>query len=152
MQEIRPEIYLDGAHNTGGIEAFVSAVKSLTQGDAHMPMLLFSMVRDKDVSGAVKLLVKEPLWDKIAVVSLPGERGCDAEELQSLFLRQMARGANSETAETTVQAFADEKEAFFSLQVKKKDGQKLFCTGSLYFVGAILGLLQDKMTDKTESR
>ena len=47
MQEIAPEIYFDGAHNTSGIGMFTEAVKRLTAADSYRPLLLFSMVKRK---------------------------------------------------------------------------------------------------------
>ena len=44
MQEIEPEIYFDGAHNTSGIGMFTEAVNRLTAKDTYRPLLLFSMV------------------------------------------------------------------------------------------------------------
>ena len=45
MQEIEPEIYFDGAHNTSGIGMFTEAVNRLTAKDTYRPLLLFSMVK-----------------------------------------------------------------------------------------------------------
>ena len=45
MQEVRPGIYLDGAHNPAGISAFLDAVKQIVREDPYPPLLLFSMVK-----------------------------------------------------------------------------------------------------------
>ena len=45
MEEIMPSVYLDGAHNTDGIQAFLQTVGQ--DGCAGKRFLLFSMVREK---------------------------------------------------------------------------------------------------------
>ena len=56
MQEIAPEIYFDGAHNTSGIGMFTEAVNRLTANDKYCPLLLFSMVKEKDYSTSIDML------------------------------------------------------------------------------------------------
>ena len=59
MQEIAPEIYFDGAHNTSGIGMFTEAVNRLTANDKYCPLLLFSMVKEKDYSTSIDMLTAE---------------------------------------------------------------------------------------------
>lgn len=129
MQEARPGIWLDGAHNTAGIRAFAGAVRLLTGEDRDEPLLLFSMVRDKDFRASIRFLAEETSWDRIAVTTIPGERGIPFQELQREFEKYTDR---------PVSGYADYREALQEIQKNRKDGQKLFCTGSLYFIGALL--------------
>ncbi len=129
MMQVEEEIYLDGAHNPAGIAAFTSAAAALAKEDAEPPLLLFSMVRDKDVEGAVKTLAAGFTWGGIIVSRVEGERGMDAEALGALFVSY---------TDAPVTAVADIGAAFRLARQKKKKGQHLFCTGSLYFVGALL--------------
>lgn len=129
MQEIAPEIYFDGAHNPSGIEKFAEAAKRLSEKDGYPPLLLFSMVKEKDYSTSVELLTKNVRWDAMAVTTIPNERGISFDTLQKLFEADTDR---------PVSGYADYREALAAMVRKKKPGQKLFCTGSLYFIGALL--------------
>ncbi|MCD8156837.1 MAG: bifunctional folylpolyglutamate synthase/dihydrofolate synthase [Clostridiales bacterium] len=136
MQEVVPEIYFDGAHNPSGIAAFIESVRVLTKDDGVPPLLLFSMVKEKDLHAAADLLTASVAWDAIAVTTVDGERGVPAETLRSLFF-----GDGGKAAACPVDSFADSREAFTAMRRRKKPGQKLFCTGSLYFVGELLRLI-----------
>jgi len=136
MQEVLQDIYFDGAHNPSGIEAFVQSVSRLTAGDIEPPLLLFSMLKEKDLRTAAHLLTDGCRWASVAVATVNGERGVPAEVLRKLFLENggLPDGCS-------VECFDDCREAFWFMQEKKKPGQKLFCTGSLYFVGELMSLI-----------
>ncbi|MCD8150393.1 MAG: bifunctional folylpolyglutamate synthase/dihydrofolate synthase [Clostridiales bacterium] len=136
MQEVLPEIYFDGAHNPSGIAAFIQAVRLLTAGDTEPPLLLFSMVKEKDLRAAVHLLMAGHRWASVAVTTVKGERGVPAEALRQLFAEDgsLPDGCRAE-------CFDDSGEAFRVMQSRKKIGQKLFCTGSLYFIGELMSYI-----------
>lgn len=130
MQEVLPEIWFDGAHNPDGIRAFLEAAKLLCDRDEKRPLLLFSMVRDKDYRQAVREILTDVAWAEICVTGIPSERGLTAAELTDVF---------EEMQDTTpFCGVQDYKEAFRQMRKKKASGQKLFVTGSLYFIGALL--------------
>lgn len=138
MQEVEPEIYFDGAHNTSGIGVFLQSAKQLTQKDKYPPLLLFSMVKEKDYHTSVDMLTHSMEWEQIAVSTIPNERGISFEKLQKLF----------ESSENCpVLGYEDYREAFFAMRKKKKEGQKLFCTGSLYFIGALMEAMKEERND-----
>lgn len=165
MQEIAPEIYFDGAHNTSGIGMFTEAVQRLTAEDTYRPLLLFSMVKEKDYSTSIDMLTSAIVWDEMAVTTIPNERGISFEKLQKLFeykLKEHAmeptsdeilkeavnteNGCPSET-EHPIIGFADYREALRVMANRKKPGQKLFCTGSLYFIGALMEAWKENCDD-----
>jgi dihydrofolate synthase/folylpolyglutamate synthase len=137
MQEVAPGVYFDGAHNTGGIAVFIEAVKTLTKEDAYPPLLLFSMVKEKDYLTSVNMLTSELEWEEMAVTRIPDDRGISFEKLQEIFEKDSHR---------PVAGYADYREALSEMMKKRKEGQKLFCTGSLYFVGALMGALKEDET------
>ncbi len=141
MEEVLPEIYLDGAHNTAGIREFLRTVKALCKEDDYKPMLLFSIVKEKDYHQVIRMLMKEQEWELVAVSTMPNLRGIPAETLKQLF--------ETDTG-VSVKAVVDYREAFRLLQKKKKDGQKLFCTGSLYFAGALKQMLLETTCIESE--
>lgn len=138
MQEIAPEIYFDGAHNTSGIGMFTEAVNRLTANDKYCPLLLFSMVKEKDYSTSIDMLTADISWEEMAVTTIPNERGISFEKLEKLF---------EEDTERPVTGYADYREAFMAMKEKKKPGQKLFCTGSLYFIGALMEVWKENCDD-----
>jgi len=133
MQEIQDNIYLDGAHNAAGINVFLEAVNKI---NPKKPSLLFSMVKDKDYEKAVCLLVKKD-WENIYVTAIPDERGVSAEDLAAVF-KEHGR---------TVVPIESCKEAYDTARKNKKEGQTLFCTGSLYFIGELLKLIGGSKND-----
>ena len=133
MQEAAPGIYLDGAHNPAGIRAFIDAVKRIAQRDPDPPLLLFSMVKGKDMDTSIALLTGEIPWDFIAVSRIPDDRGMDPAEILAVF----------EKDGRPAEGFADIREALRTMVSRKKQGQKLFCTGSLYFIGALLEVFRE---------
>lgn len=128
MQEVFPEVYFDGAHNPDGIRHFLRSVQMLCQNDDRAPLLLFSMVKDKDYHRSVQMLAQQK-WDAVTVTKIPDERGLSCEKLREEFA-----GHNG----VAVTAREDYDAAFADMLKQKKPGQKLFCTGSLYFIGALL--------------
>ena len=123
MQMVRPEVYFDGAHNTDGILEFLKTVRQIGGKE---PLLLFSMVREKDYSEVIKQLLTVS-WGGIYLTRIPDERGLSVEVLNMEFLKNgiEAYGIN------------DCGEAYNYVMQQKKQGQMVFCTGSLYLVGEL---------------
>ncbi len=148
MQEARPGVWLDGAHNPAGIQAFLSSVRELTKEDADPPLLLVSMLQEKDPASSIALL-SEADWERIVVTAIPEARGADPEQLAALFSpdaedgrREGAARRDAGSSGRKVTVISDCREAFSSLCQSRKPGQKLFCTGSLYLIGILLSQLE----------
>lgn len=134
MQQVAEGIYFDGAHNTDGIRAFLDTVRQI--GTAS-PMLLFSMVCEKDYHKVINLLAKEVSWGKIILTKIPDKRGLEPDILKQEFLRC---GVEAEV-------IYDWKEAYRSACAKRGSGQTLFCAGSLYLIGELEKLQEDGNDD-----
>ncbi len=148
MQEVLPDLYFDGAHNPAGIEAFLRSVEALSGEDPVPPMLLFAMAEDKEIGTAAGLLLAGMDWDTVAVTAVPGERGADAERTAAFFAEagreRSERGENgAKSAGRTPEVYDDCREAFRIMRERKREGQKLFCTGSLYLIGALTEMLEE---------
>ncbi|MBQ8662660.1 MAG: bifunctional folylpolyglutamate synthase/dihydrofolate synthase [Eubacterium sp.] len=140
MEEVLPDVFLDGAHNVAGITEFVKSVNGLLKADmtktslkpydaeSKKPILLFSMVKDKDYRHAISLLASQVEWDKVFVSTIPSQRGIPAEELQQIF---------NQEKELLVASIPDYTRAFDKVLELQQPGQMVFCTGSLYFIGAL---------------
>lgn len=134
MEEVLPDIFFDGAHNLAGITEFVKSACRLSKEDKRRPILLFSMVKEKDYRHAIQCLVKSVAWADVLVATIPNQRGIPAEELQQIFSEE----------NMTVKAVTDYRQAFDRVCSMKLEGQKVFCTGSLYFIGALKEYIQSK--------
>ena len=68
MEEILPDIILDGAHNIDGITAFLETVCS--DGCRGRRLLLFSAVQEKQYREMTRLLIDSEMFDKIYLAML----------------------------------------------------------------------------------
>lgn len=126
MEEVLPDVYLDGAHNVSGVKAFLLAVKGLTDKPS---VLLFSMVKEKDYKEAIRLLCREGRWDEIILTKISdNKRALETAELEQCF---------REETDSTVLTIEEPERAYALALAYRKPGQKLFCTGSLYLIGEL---------------
>lgn len=123
MQMVQPDVYFDGAHNVDGIREFLRTVNQI---GGEKPILLFSMVKEKNYASVVKMLV-ETAWGEIVVTHIPDVRGLSIQALQEEFLKNG----------TEVFGINSCKEAYDYVMQKKEQGQKVFCVGSLYLIGEL---------------
>jgi len=149
MQQVAPDVWVDGAHNPGGIRAFIQAVKAQNglavqekqsaqqpdQGeqnaaDMHPQIqLLFAAVSDKDYHEMIRLLCTELSPERVTVVQLKSERGLQADALARQF---------EDAGCSHVTAFDSTKDALKHVLSEKKEGDHLYMVGSLYLIGEIL--------------
>lgn len=143
MQQVAPDVWVDGAHNPGGIRAFIQAVKAqMAEMDPQETLcqqpgihLLFAAVSDKDYREMIRLLCGELSPESVTVVQLQSERGLQADALARQF---------EEAGCSHVTAFDSTKKALdFALSEKKK-GEHLYMVGSLYLIGEILETLKQR--------
>ena len=127
MEEILPDVYLDGAHNEDGIDAFLETVQA--GGNKHN-LLLFSVVKDKDYSTMIHKLVEKDLFETIVITVIPGNRG--------LSLKQMEKTFKQYTDKQVIQ-YNDPMEAFRRCVERKEKEGKMYVVGSLYLVGLVKG-------------
>lgn len=122
MEEIAPNVYLDGAHNLDGIEAFLSTV-------SHMPckgerILIFSAVSDKDYAQMLAHIVAARLFDHILVTQVQGERAVNADTLYQGLL-----SANPLAEAMCVPKLEDALQYAFT---KRQQIDDIYIVGSLY--------------------
>ena len=130
MQQVCPEVYLDGAHNVDGIDKFLEAAGQITDRPS---ILLFSMVKDKDYVQAVRLLLDRGSWQEIVLTTIPGERGVSSQKLAGLFQKI----AGQKELQVKITAIERIENAYAYALTAKKPGQALFCAGSLYLIGEL---------------
>ncbi len=128
MEEIYPDVYLDGAHNIAGVQVFLQAVGKIAQEPS---VLLFSMVKEKDYREAIRMICMSEQFSRIILTEISDNpRALSIEELERCFTEVMGQDIELITIREPEQALEQARR-------DKKPGQKLFCAGSLYLIGEL---------------
>ena len=138
MEEVLPEVYVDGAHNPDGIRAFLETVagdgRKSHQGDLRRTRsLLFGAVKDKDYESMARSLAGSHLFDRIAIAPMRTRRGAKLETLAQLF---------TECGSCFVM-YDDVAKAFRGLLADREPEERIYVAGSLYLAGEIKELVRD---------
>lgn len=137
MEEIMPLVYLDGAHNTDGMQAFLRTVRE--DGCQGQRKLLFSMVKDKQYQAVIAMLGQAELFDKIGIVALQDARALPLQELEDNF-RQYTR--------LQIQKYDRLEDALEDMCLGRGEEDRVYIVGSLYLVGEVKALLRRHSHDK----
>ncbi len=131
MEEILPEVYLDGAHNEDGIRAFLDTVRG--DGWQGKRRLVFGVVSDKDYPRMVEEIVSSGLFEEIIITQLHTSRSVTADRLEDI-LQQYPdiRYRLTEDASEALEQVLRERE-----QETVNDRPRIYVAGSLYLVGEI---------------
>lgn len=132
MEEVMPEIYLDGAHNADGIRAFLESVAG--DGHAGPRALLFSAVQDKDYGHMAGKLAESGLFDRILLAGMQTGRGVSIDILKEISKRY---------TKCDFRVYDNVPEAFGALLHSRRQGERVYIAGSLYLAGEIKELLRD---------
>lgn len=123
MEEILPQVYVDGAHNEDGIRAFLQTVKE--DGWQGQRALLFGAVSDKAYEKMLADLVKSGLFRFISLVNLQTKRSTDAKKLLQIVEE---KGASAKV-------YGNVEEALRELLEQRGKSRRIYIVGSLYLVG-----------------
>lgn len=128
MEEVRPGVFIDGAHNEDGIAAFVQSLNMLPE----KCVLIFSVMKDKQYDKMIELLCGLSMVTDFVITHIPGERGADLKELGMIFERYAGGHAQRiYVCEKIEEAVA------YGLAVQKRDGGRVYIVGSLYLAGIV---------------
>lgn len=130
MEEVLPEVYLDGAHNEDGIRAFLNSVQA--DGCTGSRHLMLSVVKDKSYRIMISLLMQSGLFRDVVITSLNSARTLSLQELKE----SMAPYDNIPTV-----YYENSEEAFGAAREKQEQEDKIYIVGSLYLVGEIKAIL-----------
>lgn len=134
MEEILPDVFLDGAHNEDGIQAFLESVSvDNTKGDR---ILIFSVVSDKAYYDMIGGIVSSGLFGKYIIAGLQDKRGTAISELQDVFENCQILKENVIGKQTVREALQE------GLKLRKQN-DRVYVAGSLYLVGEIRRLLME---------
>lgn len=137
MEEIRPGILLDGAHNPNGMQALLQSLSYRQE----RKILLFAAVSDKDIAAMVHEITASEIFEQYIITMAGGVRAADLEYVEKLF---------RSNTEKDVKKFQDAGQAFCYGKRVRQDGL-LVVAGSLYLAGLIRSLCKDEKNDHTVS-
>lgn len=134
MEEVMPGVYLDGAHNEDGIEAFLGTVeRDRCKGKR---FLLFGVVQDKRYDIIIRKIIESGLFDQAAVTLLETDRSASIEELKTIW---------GQYTEMTCSFHIDAAEAYRNLLSLKKGEDVIYIAGSMYLIGQMKSLMRRKL-------
>lgn len=131
MEEICPNVFVDGAHNEDGIQAFLTSVRQDCCVGSRS--LIFGAVSDKAYAQMIKQITESGLFLSIAVVNMDNGRALSADELKNTFERQGV---------TALSVWPDVGSAYEAFERKRGDEDLIYVAGSLYLVGEFKGYLR----------
>lgn len=134
MEEIHKDVYVDGAHNPEGIEAFIESAAVI--GRDRKCCLFFSVVNDKNYEEMICRLCGSRIFDAYVVTSIEGSRSLAGERIFEIFEKY------TKNPVTVCGNAADGFEK--ALDISRKNNGLCFCTGSLYLVGELKGILSSR--------
>lgn len=138
MEEILPDVYVDGAHNVSAVESFVQSVQDREKGN----IILFSAVRDKDYEEMIACLCRNLDTDFYMITLIEDGRAARIEELQRIFEKY---------TEKPVYAKESLEEALRFVLDHQQD-RTIYCLGSLYLTGMIKAFIPAREEKAAKSR
>ncbi len=136
MEEMRPGIYVDGAHNMDGIEAFLKSVSQIScEG---RKLLLFGIVSDKQYKDIISMILKSGEFDSIYVTVLETARSVSISDLKTAF-----EDSKDELGiiGLPIRYYTNVRDAMTDIITIRKSGDYVFAAGSLYLVGQIKSVI-----------
>lgn len=138
MEEIRQDVYVDGAHNPEGIEAFVESAAVI--GRSRKCYLFFSVVNDKNYEEMICRLCRSGIFEAYVITTIEGSRKLAGQRIFETFEKY---------TKNPVIICENVKEGFeTTLDISVKNEGMCFCTGSLYLVGELKDILLEKLSSK----
>ena len=136
MEEMRPGVYVDGAHNIDGIEAFLDSAEDI--GCDGRKMLLFGIVGDKQYKDIVYEILKRNIFDAIYVATLETSRTVSTSDLKIAF-----EDCKDELGiiGLPIKYYSNVRDAVTDVIAMRKSGDYVFAAGSLYLAGQIKSVI-----------
>lgn len=135
MEQVMPGLYLDGAHNEGGIREFVKTASRMIKTASGKVFLLFAVVSDKDYNSMARIVCGEIAFDGIFLTQIASGRALDVVTLEAAVKRN---------TDGRIYEFPSVKETVKEALAIKKPEDILFCVGSLYLIGEIKKVIEEE--------
>lgn len=130
MEEVLPEVYLDGAHNEDGIRALLHTVQRT--GPDRENVLILAIVADKRYERMAELIARSGLFLRVYVTSAGGERALAQEALA---------GALISYGQRNCMVYEQPEQAFSCCLAERAEDERVYVAGSLYLIGRIKAYL-----------
>ncbi len=132
MEEMRPGVFVDGAHNIDGMDAFLNSVRYIeSQG---RKILLFGIVEDKEYKDIILSVLRSRQFDAIYVAVLETIRSVSLSDLKTAF-----EDSKDELGiiGLPIRYYSNVRDAATDVITNRKSGDDVFVAGSLYLAGQI---------------
>lgn len=137
MEEALPGVFLDGAHNEDGVQAFLDSVRR--DGCKGKRSLLFGVVADKRYDRMIEMIASAGLFAKVIVASLSTDRSTSLEQMKEVWGRY----------EGVSCSFFESVQAGFEQQLQLKEAEDTaYVAGSLYLIGQVKSLIRRTQDDR----
>lgn len=134
MEEVLPEVFVDGAHNEDGVRAFLESVAQ--DGFGGSRHLLFAVVADKDYIAMLRRIVESGLFERLSIARLDNKRAALPECLEEALAAFWPNSAPwYETVPAALRAILASRET-------KGKPERVYIAGSLYLVGEVKAVIQ----------
>ena len=130
MEELRPDVYVDGAHNEDGIRAFLETAAAMKD---RRQLLMFSAVADKDYDTMIKEICESGAFDEYVV--------CTVEYTNRAMPGNVFLDTFHKYTDKPVYLEETAGEALEHVLSLKKADDRVFIAGSLYLVGEVKRIL-----------
>ena len=132
MEEVKPRIIIDGAHNEEAIKVFRNTLDSLYGNKKKI--LLFAVAKEKAYDAMIRDLCQGMHYEGIFITAIDGERSTDVKIVEDAF---------RSCTQDVIYVYPDIKEAFLKAQESMHNEAYLFCVGSLYLAGSLKSCILD---------
>lgn len=136
MEETIPGVFLDGAHNEDGIEAFLRTAAE--DGCMGKRILLFGVVADKRYRKMIQMIEDSDLFAQAVVTVLETDRSVSIDELTRIWKqhKKIRCSFHEETGEALKKLLND-----------KTSEDTAYVVGSLYLIGQVKSLMRRMQDD-----
>lgn len=137
MEQVLSGVYLDGAHNAGGVKALNQTIKRMQEETKKPVALMFGAVSDKDHRQMIQNLCDSLDISQVTIAHMDTKRSAECGTLAMEF---------QEVLSCPVAVFPTVRQAWRHFIKTKGDGLA-FCAGSLYLAGEVKTLLKEETDD-----
>ncbi len=133
MEQVLKGVYLDGAHNAGGVEALNRTIRRMQKETGKPVSIMFGAVSDKDHHQMIEKLCRGLDISQVTIAHMDTRRSAESGELEKEFKQVIS---------CPVKVFPTVGQAWAYFLGTRED-HLAFCAGSLYLVGEVKGLLEN---------
>ncbi len=131
MEQVLEGVYLDGAHNAGGVEALNKTMRRMQRETGRQVSVMFGAVSDKDHRRMIEELCDGVEISQVTIAHMDTKRSAACTELEQEF---------KQVINCPIKVFPTVGQAW-EYFLETRGDELAFCAGSLYLVGEVKALL-----------